>query len=106
MCIERTDAKAPVLWPPDGKSQLTEKDPDAGKDARRQKGAAEDEMARQHHQLSGYESEQTPGDSGGQGSLACYSPQGCRVGQELATEQQWQSKDFNKVTELSSYTAT
>ena len=27
-----------------------------------------------HHQLSGYELEQTPGDSGGQGSLACCSP--------------------------------
>ena len=30
--IERTEAEAPVLWPPDGKSQLTGKDPDAGKD--------------------------------------------------------------------------
>ena len=26
------EAEAPILWPPDGKSQLTEKDPDAGKD--------------------------------------------------------------------------
>ena len=25
-------AKAPILWPPDAKSQLTGKDPDAGKD--------------------------------------------------------------------------
>ena len=30
--IERTDAEAPILWPPDGKSRLTGKDPDAGKD--------------------------------------------------------------------------
>ena len=32
--IGRTDAEteAPVLWPPDAKSQLTEKDPDVGKD--------------------------------------------------------------------------
>ena len=32
--IGRTDAKteAPILWPPDVKSQLTGKDPDAGKD--------------------------------------------------------------------------
>ena len=32
--IGRTDAEAetPVLWPPDAKSQLTGKDPDAGKD--------------------------------------------------------------------------
>ena len=27
-----TEAEAPVLWPPDLKSQLTGKDPDAGKD--------------------------------------------------------------------------
>ena len=31
----------------------------------------EDEMVEWHHQLSGYESEQTPGDSGGQERLAC-----------------------------------
>ena len=30
--IGRTDAEAPILWPPDVKSQLTRKDPDAGKD--------------------------------------------------------------------------
>ena len=32
--IEKTDAKAetPILWPPDAKSRLTGKDPDAGKD--------------------------------------------------------------------------
>ena len=34
MFIGRTDteAEAPVLWPPDAKSQLTGKDLDAGKD--------------------------------------------------------------------------
>ena len=26
------EAETPILWPPDAKSQLTEKDPDAGKD--------------------------------------------------------------------------
>ena len=32
--IERMDAEAeaPILWPPDAKSQLIGKDPDAGKD--------------------------------------------------------------------------
>ena len=30
--IRRTDAKAPILWPLDAKSQVIEKDPDAGKD--------------------------------------------------------------------------
>jgi len=30
--IGRTDAEAPILWPPDAKNQLIGKDPDAGKD--------------------------------------------------------------------------
>ena len=41
-----TEAKAPVLWPPDEKSWLIGKDPDAEKDWRQKKGAAEDEMVR------------------------------------------------------------
>ena len=47
--IERTDAEAEtsILWPPDAKSQLIGKDPDAGKDWRqKEKRVAEDEMAR------------------------------------------------------------
>ena len=50
--IGRTDVEAetPELWPPDAKSRLTGKDPDAGKDRRREeKGTAEDEMAGWHH---------------------------------------------------------
>ena len=46
--IGRTDAEAEVLifWPPDAKSQLIGKDPDAGKDWRqREKGAVKDRMA-------------------------------------------------------------
>ena len=31
-----------------------------------------------HHQLDGLEFEQTLGDGEGQGSLACYSPWGCK----------------------------
>ena len=45
--IGRIDAKAetPILWPPDVKNWLTGKDPDAGKDWRREeKGTSEDEM--------------------------------------------------------------
>ena len=38
----------------------------------------EDEIVRQHHQLKGRIFKQTPGDSGGQGSLACCSPWGCK----------------------------
>ena len=45
--IGRTDAEAPMFWPPDAKSQLIEKDPDAGKDwGPEEKGAAKDEMVR------------------------------------------------------------
>ena len=73
--IGRTDAEAeaeaPILWPPDTKSQLIGKDPDSGKDRRhKEKGGTEDEMVDWHHQLSVYESEKTPGDGEGQGSLA------------------------------------
>ena len=43
--IGGTEAEAPILWPPDGNSQLIRKDPDAGKDWRqKEKGTAEDEM--------------------------------------------------------------
>ena len=45
--IGRTDveAQAPILWPPDAKNWLIRKDPDAGKDWRREeKGMTEDEM--------------------------------------------------------------
>ena len=30
--IGRTDAEAPIIWPPDVKSRLVGKDPDTGKD--------------------------------------------------------------------------
>ena len=79
--IGRIDAEAPIPWPPDVKSWLIVKDPDAGKDWRqKEKRVAEDEMVREHHQLNGCEFEQFtllhyPGDSG-QGSLACCSPRG------------------------------
>ena len=47
--IGRTDVEAetPILWPPDAKSWLNGKDPDAGKDWRwEEKGMTEDEMVR------------------------------------------------------------
>ena len=48
--IGRTDVEAEVLWPPDAKSQLTGKDPDAGRDwGWKEKGMTEDEMAGWHH---------------------------------------------------------
>ena len=63
------------LWPPDAKSQLIRKDPDAGKDWRQEeKGTTEDEMVGWHHWLNGHEFEQALGDGEGQGSLVCCSP--------------------------------
>ena len=44
--IERTDAEALILWPPDSKSQLTGKHPDTGKDRKQEKMATEDAMVR------------------------------------------------------------
>ena len=70
--IGRTDAEAetPILWPPDAKSWLIGKDPDAGKDWRQEeKGMTEDEMVGWHHRLNRHESEQAPGVGDGQGSL-------------------------------------
>ena len=64
------------------------KRPSAGKDWRqKEKGAAEQEAVSWHHQLHGQESEQTPGDSGGQRSLACCSPRGHNARHNLATDQ-------------------
>ena len=71
------EAETPILWPPDVKSWLIWKDPDAGKDWRQEeKGMREDEMVGWHHWLNGHEFAQTLGDSEGQGSLACCSPWG------------------------------
>ena len=76
--IGRSDAEAEalILWPPDVKSLLTGKDPDAGKDWGQEKEATVDEMVEWHHQLSGQKFEQTPGGSEGHRSLACCSPWG------------------------------
>ena len=49
------EAEAPILWPPDAKNWVTEKDPDAGKEWRQEeKGMTEDEMVVWHHQLNGH----------------------------------------------------
>ena len=67
----------PILWPPDAKSWLTGKDPDAGKDWRQEeKETTEDEMVGWHYQLNGHEFGWTPGVGDWQGGLACCGPQG------------------------------
>ena len=52
--IGRIDVETSILWPPDTKSRLIGKDPDAGKDWRQEdKGITEDEMVGWHHLLNG-----------------------------------------------------
>ena len=75
--IGRTDAEAPIFWPPDMKSQLIENDPDLGKERRQEeKGMTVDEMVGWHHWLNGHEFEQALGDGDEQGSLVCCSAWG------------------------------
>ena len=100
--IGRTDAEAeaPVLGPPDAKSWLTGKDPDAGKDWRQKvKGVAQDEIIRQHHWLSGHESEQTPGNNNGQWSLTFYSPRVCKES-DMTKQQNSKNKNDSKFSAL------
>ena len=85
MFIGRTDAEAEtlILWPPDAKSWLIWKDPDAGKDWRQEeKGMTEDEMAGWLHQLNGHGFGWTPGAGDGQGGLVCC----CSWGHNWVTE--------------------
>ena len=57
--IRRADAEAEtsIFWPPGAKSWLIWKDPDAGKDWRKEKGTTENEMAEWHHWLNRHEFE-------------------------------------------------
>ena len=62
--IGRTEVETetPILWPPDAKSWLTGKDPDAWKDwGQEEKGMTEDEMVGWPHRLDGHEFGWTPG---------------------------------------------
>ena len=81
-----------VLWPSDAKSWLVGKDPDAGKDWRREKkGTTEGEMVGWHHRLNGQEFEQAPGVGDGQGGL-CAAVHGVAKSQTWLndwTEQNW-----------------
>ena len=91
------EAETPVLWPPDAKSWLIWKGPEAGKDwVQEEKGTTEDEMAGWHHQLSEHEFGWTPGVGDGQGGLACCSSWGCK---ELDTTEwlNWTIKRINSL---------
>ena len=75
----RTDAEAetPILWPPDAKSWLIGKDPDAGRDwGQEEKRTTEDEMAGWHHQLDRCPLEWTQGVGDWKGGPACWDSWG------------------------------
>ena len=75
--IERidTEAETPILWPPDAKSWLIGKDPDAGKDwgQKENGGMTEDEMIGWHRWLNEDGFVWTLGVGDGQGGMACCS---------------------------------
>ena len=75
--IGRTDAEAPILWPPDVKSWLR-KDPDAGIEGRRKSRQQRTIWLDGITNSSLHEFEQALGDGKGQGSLAWCSPWGCK----------------------------
>ena len=74
--IGRTDVEAEtlIIWQPDVKKWLVGKDPDAGKDWRKEeKGTTEDQMVGWHHWLNGHEFEQALDVGNGHGRLVCCS---------------------------------
>ena len=75
----RTDVEAetPILWPPEAKSCLIGKDPDAGRDwGPEEKGKTEDEIVGWYHRLNGHGFGWTLEVGDGQGGLMCCSSQG------------------------------
>ena len=76
-------------------TQLNNKDPDVGKDWRREEtGTTEDEMVGWHHRLDGHESEQVLGVGDGQGGLACCSPWGHK---ELDTPERLNWTEYSRM---------
>ena len=73
-----------LMW----RTDSFEKTSDAGKYWRQEKRKTEDETFGWHHWLNRPEFGQALRDGEGQGSLACSSPWGRRVGYDWATEQQ------------------
>ena len=97
--IGRTDAEVetPILLPPDAKSWLIWKDPDAGKDwGWEEKGKTKDEMAGWHHRLDGWVwlNSGSWWWTGRPGVLQFMGSQ--RVGHDWATEPNWTEENLAK----------
>ena len=74
-----TEAEVPILWPPDAKNWIIGKKSWCWERLRAgEEGVTENEIAGYNHWLNGHKSEQTPGDSEGQGSLAYCSSWSCK----------------------------
>ena len=88
-----------VMWRVNSlEKKKKKKNPDTGKDwGQEEKGATEDEMVGWHHQLTGHEFEQAPGDGEGQGSLGCHSPWGHKESDTI----EWLNN--NKIKEIFIY---
>ena len=92
-----------LMW----RADLIEKDPDAGKDWRREeKWVPEDEKVEWHHGRDGHELEQALGDNTQLRSLVRCSPRGHRVGHDLPTEQPKKIKEHNHDTPTVSWGLT
>ena len=97
--VGRTDAKAEtaILWPPDAKSWLIGKEPDARRDCWQEvKGMTQDEMAEWHHWLNGHEFEWTLGVGDGHGGLACCDSWCCKESE--TTEQLNWTEDASELS--------
>ena len=92
----RIEAETPILWPPDARSWLVWKDPDAGKDGwQQEEETTEDEMAGWHHRLGGHGFGWTLGVSDGQGGPECCGSWGRK---ELDTTDGLNWAELNMVT--------
>ena len=94
--VGRTDAEAetPILWPPDVKSWLIGKNPDAGKDCwLEEKGTTEDVMVGWHHRLDGHGFGWTLGVGDGQGGLACCTLWVCKES-DMTEQLNWTEVSF------------
>ena len=96
--IGRTDAEAPILWPPDAKSWLIRKDLDAGKDwGQEEKGTTEDEIVGWHHRLDAHEFGWTLGVGDGQGGLACCGSWGHKE-LEMTEQLNWTAYKWDNIS--------
>ena len=98
MFTGRTDVEVetPIVWPPDVKSWLIRKDPDAGKNwEQEEKGTTEDQKVGRHHQLNGHGFGWTLEVDDGQGGLVCCGSW-CRKESDMTEQLNWTELNWYK----------